>query len=150
VRSNWSDAQQGLLDGRLNGTETSPTQFLVTKAQTLGLRHLMLWNLASDPLIFAVNKEAWADWSESDREIVRSAARDAAAKEIEEARAAATAAQERIRRDLRGVVAVLQPDAAQRAAFAAALEPVVRRWSSTVGEPLLADAQRAAAASADH
>jgi TRAP-type C4-dicarboxylate transport system substrate-binding protein len=146
VRSKWPDAQQSLLDGSLNGTETSPAQFVVTKAQTLGLRHLVLWNLASEPLIFAVNKEAWAEWSEADREIVRSAARDAAARETTEARAAASAAEERIRRDLRGVVAVLQADAAQRAAFATALEPVVRRWSSTVGEPLMAAAQRAAAA----
>lgn len=144
VRSKWPDAQKALLDGSLNGTETSPAVYLVTKAQTLGLRHLLLWSIAAEPLLFAVNKAAWDEWNEADREIVRIAARDAAAKEIEQARAAATQANERFGRDLRGAVVVLRPDAAQRAAFASVLEPVARRWSSEAGESLVAEAQRAA------
>jgi TRAP-type C4-dicarboxylate transport system substrate-binding protein len=119
VRSKWPDAQKALLDGSLNGTETSPAVYLVTKAQTLGLRHLLLWRIAAEPLLFAVNKAAWEEWTEADREIVRIAARDAGAKEIEQARAAATQANERFGRDLRGAVVVLRPAAAQRAADAA-------------------------------
>jgi TRAP-type C4-dicarboxylate transport system substrate-binding protein len=149
VRSKWPDAQKALLDGSLNGTETSPAQFLVTKAQTLGLKHLTLWNLAAEPLIFAVNKAAWDEWTEADRELVRGAARDAATKEIAQARGSTAAANERIGRDLRGAVAVLRPDAAQRAAFAAALEPVFRRWSAAAGEALVADALHAADATGD-
>ena len=144
VRNRWPDAQKALLDGSLNGTETSPAVYLVTKAQTLGLRHLLLWSIAAEPLLFAVNKGVWEEWSEADREIVRIAARDAAAKEVEQARAAVAQANERFGRDLRGAVTVLRPDDAQRAAFTSALDPVARRWSGEAGEALVAEAQRAA------
>jgi len=148
VRSNWPDAQKALLDGTLQGVETSPAVYVVTKAQTLGLRHLVLWSIAAEPLIFAVSKGAWEEWSEADREIVRGAAREAAAREIEQTRVTTAAAIERVGRDLRGAVTVLRPDQEQRAAFATALEPVVRRWSGEAGDAVVDEAKRAADAAA--
>jgi len=143
VRQKWSEAQKAVLDGSLHAVEIGLATYVTTKAHTLGLDRLLLWNIVAEPLIFAANKAAWEEWSETDREIVRIAALAAAQGEIAEARAASAAALERIAKDLRGTVTVDRLDASQRAAFAAALEPVTKRWTASVGEALVGDAMKA-------
>ena len=49
-------------------------------------RENSLWGYMADPLIFVVNKQVWANWSEADRQAVREAAEQAAAENIVAAR----------------------------------------------------------------
>src|SRR6185436_7901979 len=82
VRMRWIDAQKAMLEGSLHGQETSLAVYVATRAQTLGQKHVTLWALAADPLVFAASRTAWNGWSEQDRAIVRQAAIDAAQREF--------------------------------------------------------------------
>lgn len=146
-RMKWLDAQKALLAGTLDGQETTVQAFIATRAHTLGQKQLTLWALAADPLIFAVSRAAWEGWTVEDRDVVRQAAIDAAAREIELSRRAAAAAESAIGRELKGAgVSVLRLSPAERAALAAATQPVFDKWSGEVGADLVSRAQAAIAA----
>ena len=148
VRMKWLDAQNALLERGLDGQETTAQAFVATKAHTLGQKHLTLWALAADPLVFAVSRAAWDAWTAEDREIVRQAAVEAASREIELARRAAATAEAAIARDLKSagvIVTRLTPD--ERTAFAAATRAVFDKWASEVGTDLVKRAQDAITAS---
>jgi len=151
VRSGWLDAQKALLDGRLQGQETSLAVYVATKSQTLGQKQVTVMALAAEPLLFAASRQAWNGWSEQDRAIVRQAAIDAAQREFALARRASADAAAVIGKDLRGSGVVLtQLKPGERAALAAATRPVFDKWTAEIGPGLVKRAQDAAAASASN
>ena len=87
VRLRWTDAQNALIGGTVDAQETVPQAFIATKAHTLNQKHLTLWSMAAEPLIFAVSRAAWDAWSPADRDMVRQAAIDAAKRQSELSRA---------------------------------------------------------------
>ncbi|MBP8294901.1 MAG: TRAP transporter substrate-binding protein DctP [Burkholderiales bacterium] len=147
VRMKWLDAQNALLERGLDGQDTTVQAFVATQAHSLGQKQFTLWAAAADPLVFAVSRAAWDGWTAADREVVRLAAIEAAARESELARRAAAAAALAMTRDLKGagvVVTRLTPD--ERAALAAATRTVFDKWSATAGADLVRRAQDAIAA----
>lgn len=147
VRMNWSDAQKALLAGALDGQETTVPAFVATKAHTLGQRQVTLLALAADPLLFAVSRAAWDAWTPADRDIVRQAAIEAAAREIEASRQAAAAAEAAIARDLKTAgVALIRLTPEERVAFAAAVQRVFDKWAQEAGAELVARARDVIAA----
>ena len=129
-----SDAQNALLGGTVDGQETVPQSFVATKAHTLNQKHLTLWAIAAEPLIFAASRAAWERLAPGDRDIVRQAAIDAAKKEVDASRAATTAAIASLGREFRArTVEVIRPSADERAAFSAATKSVYDRWAAEIG-----------------
>ena len=77
-----ADARLAALAGSLDAEETTTSAFRASHAAAAGLTHLQLWGAHADALMFAVNAQVWNAWSAADRELVRQAARDAAADAI--------------------------------------------------------------------
>ncbi|MEP7084802.1 MAG: TRAP transporter substrate-binding protein DctP, partial [Betaproteobacteria bacterium] len=148
-RSKWLDAQKALLEGTLQGQDTTAQAFIATKAYTLGQRQFLLWALAADPLLFAVSRAAWDGWTPEDRELVRQAAIEAAAREIELARRGSATAEATIARELASTgVSLIRLSAEERAAFAEATKPVFDKWATDIGPELVSAAQAAMATAA--
>lgn len=148
VRMKWQHTQNAMLERGLDGQETTAQVFVAANAHTLGQRHVTLWAVAADPLLFAVSRAAWDGWSAEDREIVRQAAREAAGREIGLARSAAATAEAVIARDLKSAgvnVTRLTPE--ERAGFGAATRPLFDLWAADLGVDLVRSAQEAIAAS---
>lgn len=136
------DAQNALIGGAVDGQETVPQSFVATKAHTLNQRHLTLWAIAAEPLIFAASRSAWERLAPGDRDIVRKAAVDAAKKEVDASRAATTAAIASLAAEFRAAnVQVIRPSADERAVFSAATKSVYDRWAAEIGVDLVRQAE---------
>ena len=144
VRIKWLDAQNAMLGGTLDGQEVALQTFVATKAYTLGQKQVTLLALAADPLIVAVSRVAWDAWTAEDRETVRQAGVEAAARETVLARSAAAAANSVIVSELKSAgVTVTRLTSQERAAFGAATSAVFDKWASDVGADLVRRAQEA-------
>ena len=143
---NATDARAAALAGSLDAEEISISAYRASRAAASGFTHLQLWDAHADALIFAVNAQAWNGWSAADRELVRQAARDAAAdatalrrRQTDEAALAATARQG---------ATVTRLTAAGKEAFRDATRSIYERSVATIGADLVHRAEAAVAASA--
>ena len=148
TQMSWADAQPALATKAVDGQENPLSVFSAAKLHTLGQNHLTLWGYMTDPLIFVVNKQVWAGWSEADRKAVRAAAEQAAAENLIAARQGISpgddAALKAIEKN--GVtITTLTPE--QRKEFQAATRPVFDKWANTIGKELVKKAEAAIAAS---
>ena len=67
TQMSWADAQPALATKAVDGQENPLSVFSAAKLHTLGQNHLTLWGYMTDPLIFVVNKQVWANWTVADR-----------------------------------------------------------------------------------
>ncbi len=89
-------------------------------------KFLTLWHYMNDPLIFGVSKRVWSKLSDDDQTLLKQAAIDAGAWEIEKSRSELDATLQAIRE--RGVeVTELTPE--QHQAFVAATQKVYEKWT---------------------
>ena len=147
TQMSWADAQPALATKAVDGQENPLSVFSIAKLHTLGQNHLTLWGYMADPLIFVVNKQVWAKWSEADRKAVREAAEQAAAENIVAARKGVTVGDDALLQEIahNGVtVTRLTPE--QRKAFKDATRPVFDKWATVVGNELVSKAEKAIAA----
>jgi TRAP-type C4-dicarboxylate transport system substrate-binding protein len=136
----FAEAQAAFLAGSLDGQLGSPAAFDAMRIGSLGMKHVLRWGAFADAIVFAVRAERWAQLADDERALVRSAAQTAAAEAgalVREDDAIAALA--------RSGVASTRLTSAQRAAFRAAVHPVVERWSGSVGIDVV-DAAKAALA----
>lgn len=138
-----ADARDALARGALDGQEVTVPAYSVSRLDVAGLTHLLLWDAHADALIFAVARSQWDSWTETDRELVRRAASDAAqearafAQRSTDAAALATLARQG------SIVTRLTP--AGKEAFRLATRSVYERWSAVVGSELVRAAEAAIA-----
>lgn len=143
----FADAQPALQSGVVDGQENPISLFVGAKMHTLGQKYLTKWNYVNDPLVFAVSAKAWESWSPEDREIVRQAAIEAARHEIADTRKGVSPGDDAlIQQAIAAGVTVTELSAEEKAAFAKAAQPVVDKWSKTIGEDLVRRAQQEVAA----
>lgn len=136
-----ADARAAWASGALDGQETSAATYLNSRMDGMGLTHLLLWQARADALIFAVNRARWEAWSEADRELVRSAAQEAARQAralAQQSDGAGAAARPGV------VVSRLTPQG--KAAFRVAAAGVYSTWTPVIGEDLVRNAQAEIAA----
>lgn len=146
ARYRWIDAQNAMLGGTIDGQETAAQSFVATKAHTLNQKHLTLWAIAAEPLIFAASRAAWERLAATDRELVRQAAIDAAKMQVDASRAATAAAITSLGREFRAAnVEIVRLTAEERGAFVAATKPVYERWANEIGVDLVRQAEQAVA-----
>ena len=148
TQMSWADAQPALATKAVDGQENPLSVFSAAKLHTLGQNHLTLWGYMTDPLIFVVNKQVWAGWSEADRKAVRAAAEQAAAENLIAARQGISPGDDAALKAIEksGVtITTLTPE--QRKEFQAATRPVFDKWANTIGKELVKKAEAAIAAS---
>lgn len=148
TQMSWADAQPAMASGAVDGQENPISVYMAAKLQSVGQKHMTMWGYINDPLIFVVNKDAWASWTPADQAIVKQAALDAAKEEIAIARKGLVEADKPLLKDLAGLgVTVTTPNAAEREAFVKATRPVFDKWKNQIGAPLVEKAEKAIAAS---
>ncbi|WP_244193929.1 DctP family TRAP transporter solute-binding subunit [Bordetella genomosp. 12] len=148
TQMSFADAQPALQSGAVDGQENPISLFVGAKMSGLNQKYLTKWNYIDDPLVFAVSAKAWESWSPADREIVRQAAIEAAKAEIADTRKGVSAGDDSLIQQATAAgtkVTILSPEEQQ--AFATATQPVVEKWTPTIGADLVKKAQDAVAAS---
>jgi len=146
TQMSWADAQPALASGAVDGQENPLFLFTVLKMHTVGQKFVTTWGYMADPLIFVVNKEVWGSWTPADQAIVRQAAIDAGKQEIAIARKGLIEADKPVLKDIAGMgVTVTQLSPAEREVFVKATRPVYTKWKPTVGNELVAKAEKAIA-----
>jgi TRAP-type C4-dicarboxylate transport system substrate-binding protein len=134
-----ANARAALESGRLDGQETSVAAYSASRLYAGPLVHLQLWHAHADALVFAVNRSVWDAWSESDRQLVREAAREASKQTLAMAR----------RQDDDGALAGLSAQGAivtrltgaGQDAFREAARAIYDRWTPIIGSELVEAAQ---------
>ena len=128
----------------IDGEETSVAGYAAGRLYLSGYARLLLWGAHADALVFAVNRAVWDRLSQSDRELVAQAARDAA----QRASAMARRLSDRATLDelSRQGVTVTRLTVAGKQRFRAAIQPVYERWAAVVGADLVREAEAVLAA----
>ncbi len=147
TQMSWADAQPAFASGAVDGQENPMSIFTAAKLHTVGQKNLTMWGYVADPLIFVVNKEVWASWTEADRAIVRQAAIDAGKEEQAIARKGLDEAGQPLLKEIAALgVSIVQLTPQEREAFVKATRPVYEKWKSQIGTDLVTTAERAIAA----
>ncbi|WP_198650130.1 DctP family TRAP transporter solute-binding subunit [Zobellella maritima] len=140
TQMSWADAQPALTTGAIDGQENPLSVFDVARVDQVGQNYLTLWHYMADPLVFGVNKKVWKSLSAEDQQLLRQAAIDAGAWEIEKSRSELAATLAAIKE--RGVeVTELSPE--QHQAFVDATATVYEKWTPRIGAELVAEAKAA-------
>ena len=143
TQMSWADAQPALTTGAIDGQENPLSVFDVARVDQVGQKHLTLWHYMADPLIFGVNKRVWKSLPAEDQQLLRQAAIDAGAWEIEKSRRELADTLTAIK--ARGVeVTELTPE--QHQAFVDATAEVYEKWAPRIGTELVEQAKAAIAA----
>ena len=147
TQMSWADAQPALATKAVDGQENPLSVFSAAKLHTLGQNHLTLWGYMTDPLIFVVNKQVWANWTEADRKAVRAAAEQAGAENLIAARQGISPGDDAALKAIeKNGVTITQLTPEQRKAFKDATRPVFDKWAATIGKDLVKKAETAIAA----
>ena len=147
TQMSWADAQPALASGAVDGQENPMSIFTAAKLHTVGQKNVTMWGYVADPLVFVVNKEVWASWTEADRAIVRQAAIDAGKQQIEIARKGLDEADRPLLKEIAALgVTITQLTPAEREAFVRATRPVYDKWKAQIGAGLVEAAEKAVAA----
>ncbi len=140
TQMSWTDALPALTTGAVDGQENPLAVFDVARADRAGQKHLTLWHYMNDPLIFGVSNRVWSTLSADDQALLKQAAIDAGAWEIEKSRSELDATLAAIRE--RGVeVTELTPE--QHETFVQATQKVYEKWTPRIGKKLVDTAQDA-------
>ena len=146
TQMSWADAQPAMASGAVDGQENPLAVYMAAKLNTVEQKHITLWGYVADPLIFVVNKDIWAGWSEADRAIVKQAAVDAGQQGKALARKGLVEADKPLVKQLAGLgVTVTELTPAQRKAFVDATRPVYDKWKTQVGAELVSQAEKSVA-----
>ncbi|HEX8012753.1 MAG TPA: TRAP transporter substrate-binding protein DctP [Casimicrobiaceae bacterium] len=130
--------------GALDGESISVAAYATSRLYASGYARLLLWGAQAEVLLFAINRARWDALSAADRDLVRQAARDAAAQAAALSRRLADTA---ALADLgRYGVSVTRLTPAGKQPFRAAAKPAYDRWAAVVGEDLVRSAEAVVAA----
>lgn len=144
VQMSWENLQTALTNESVDGQENPLAVFNAGRLYALGQNHLTLWAYMADPLIFVVNKQVWANWSEMDRQIVREAAEQAATENIAASRKGLSSNDEGVLKSIeKDGVMITRLTPAQRQAFKDATRPVYDKWAVVIGKDLVKKAEDA-------
>ncbi|MDR2112657.1 MAG: DctP family TRAP transporter solute-binding subunit [Candidatus Accumulibacter sp.] len=140
TQMSWADAQTALASNAVDGQENPLAVFFSAKLPGIGQKYLTLWHYISDPLIFVVNKDVWAQWTPADRELVREAALQAARENVENVRKGDASLLRQI--ESGGTVVTTLTDE-QRRPFIEATRKVYEKWARNIGADLVRKAEAA-------
>jgi len=136
------EARAALAQGTLDGELISVGAFEASRLYANGIPHLLLWGGCADALFFVVSRKLWDALPESDRDLLRQTARDAAHEAAELARRQGDDdVLARLARDGAKVTRLTQTG---KAPFQEKSRRAYDKWASIVGEDLVRAAEAAA------
>jgi TRAP-type C4-dicarboxylate transport system substrate-binding protein len=127
--------------GALDGEQISVAAYAASRAYATGFSRLLLWGAHADALIFAINRTIWQHLSETDRDLVLRAARDAAQEATTMARKLSDPGA--LAELSRQGVAVTRLTPAGKQQFREAVHGAYERWAAVVGADLVKAAEAA-------
>jgi tripartite ATP-independent transporter DctP family solute receptor len=147
TQMSWADAQPAMASKAVDGQENPLAVFVAAKLPSVEQKFLTLWGYVADPLVFVVNKDVWASWSEADRAIVKQAAIEAGTQGKALARKGLVEADKPLVKQLTELgVTVTELTPEQRAEFVKTTRPVYDKWKNQIGTELVDKAEKAIAA----
>ena len=135
-----ADAQAAFRSGALEAQEGTLATLAAARVDTLGMKQVFLWDAIAECAMFAVNKAAWARWTDEQRTVVRETALAAARELPALARAENDAAQDAL---VKHGVTITRLTPSGRAAFMTATRHVYERWASAMDADLVRAAEAA-------
>lgn len=136
------EARAALAQGTLDGEVIPVGAFEASRLYANGVPHLLLWGGCADALFFVVSRKLWDGLPESDRELLRQTARDAAREAAELARRQSDDdVLARLARDGAKVTRLTQTG---KAPFEEKTRGAYDKWAAIVGEDLVRAAEAAA------
>lgn len=146
TQMSWADAKPALTTGAVDGQENPLSVFAIAKVNEVGQSNLTLWRYVADPLIFAVNEEAFNNFSEEDQKIVREAALEAGAMGVEIARKGLTGGDRSAVEAVEATgVTVTTLTEEERQAFVDGTRDVYAKWKAEIGSDLVDMAEKSIA-----
>ena len=147
VNMNWGDAQVAFQQGVVDGQENPVVAIQIPVKIWQFHKYLTVWHYVIDPLMLTVNNKVMASFSDADQEVIRNAARTAAAEQLAVVRKGLIAP------DL-SAFDILQEhgmevtfvDAEGRKAFFDKTAPVREKWTEKIGPDLVQKAEAAISA----
>jgi tripartite ATP-independent transporter DctP family solute receptor len=140
-----ADMQPALATGAVDGADQSIEGFNLLKLVTVKQKYLTLLNYCWEPVVFAVNKDAWESWTPADREVVRATAVEFGKRMREMKRAGLTQQDDSLIRTIEASgaeVTVLTPE--ERQAFRTAVKAVFDKWARQLDPKLVSMVETAA------
>ncbi|MFJ4289519.1 TRAP transporter substrate-binding protein DctP [Cupriavidus sp. NPDC089707] len=86
----WADAQSALSSGAVDGVMLTMEQVQAAKIYSLGQKYITRWSAMNELIHFTVASPVFKSWTLADQQIVRGAARDAAAELTRQVRKSAS------------------------------------------------------------
>jgi tripartite ATP-independent transporter DctP family solute receptor len=124
----FTSLQQGTIDGQENAID------IISSAKLIEVQpYLTMWNYAYDPLVLGMNKKLFDSLSDTDREIIQTAADNANKFQITEAR---KIEEEQIKALDEAGMQIYYPTDAEMAAFKEAAQPIYDQYKEVWGEDL--------------
>lgn len=142
INMNWGEAQTAFQQGTVDGQENPVNAVIIPYQLWQVHKYISIWHYAIDPLILGASQETWKTFSPEDQAIVKEAALDACAWEIQQARQGLQndmAALDTLRQN--GMeVTVFTPQ--MRAAFREKTRAVYNDWKEKIGADLVTQAEK--------
>jgi TRAP-type transport system periplasmic protein len=137
ISINWAEAVTAFQQGVVDGQENPISSIIIPNKLWEFHKHITVWHYTIDPLILGVSKLTWNAFDEKDRAIIRAAATEAMAWDIQQARKGLEGDMEAL-----GVlkahnmeVVVLSPK--EMEPFKAKTKPVYEKWNNEIGGDLI-------------
>lgn len=144
VNMNWGDAQVAFQQGVVDGQENPVVAIEIPVKIWQFHKYITIWHYVIDPLMLTVNNDVFAAFTPEDQEVIKKAAAQAGAEQLEIVRKGLIApdlsAFDILRENGMEVTIV---DEAGRQAFVEKTAPVREKWTETVGVDLVKKAEAA-------
>lgn len=140
----WADAQSALASGAVDGLTMTLEQIVAYKVAGLGLKYITRWNAINELVHFAVANPVFKSWTPQDQQIVRDAARQAAAElTLQVRKSAANDAPLK-----QQGVELYTPTAAEIAEWKAVLRQPYEKWKANINPALITKIEQTVAQAA--
>lgn len=142
INMNWGEAQTAFQQGTVDGQENPVNAVIIPYQLWQVHKYISIWHYAIDPLILGASQETWKTFSPEDQAVLKQAALDACAWEVQQARQGLEgdmAALQTLRQN--GMeVTVFSPE--MRAAFLEKTRSVYNDWKEKIGSDLVTQAEK--------
>lgn len=144
VNMNWGDAQVAFQQGVVDGQENPVVAIEIPVKIWQFHQYATIWRYVIDPLMLTVNNKVMASFTPEDQEIIRQAAKEAAAQQRAIVRKGLIAPDLSALETLRSNgMEVVELDQQARMVFRQQTQPVYDKWVEKVGADLVAKAEKA-------
>jgi TRAP-type transport system periplasmic protein len=142
ISINWAEAVTAFQQGVVDGQENPISSIIIPNKIWEFHKYITVWHYTIDPLILGASKVTWDTFDEKDKEIIRTAATEAMAWDIQQARKGLDGnmdALEVLKSNKMDVV-VLSPK--EMEPFKAKTKSVYEKWNNEIGGDLIKAAEK--------